>query len=107
MRLRNQSWFVLLALVAAVAFAGMAVAGPPTAVETPTPSIGPRVDMTSSPVSDVMVPPAKDINPFIQGAPPLGVNWSALSFDDNAPLTGYYFIPVSYTHLTLPTKRIV
>ena len=33
--------------------------------------------------------------------------WLALLAASAAPLVGYGLYPVSYTHLTLPTKRIV
>lgn len=95
MRMRDQSLallaaFVLVAFVAAASFA----AGVPTAQEKPTPSIAPNISLSNSPLLDVPVTPSKQQLPFVQGAAPLLLNWSAFGFEDNPVVNGgYYFIP--------------
>ncbi|MCK5438708.1 MAG: hypothetical protein KAI97_02130, partial [Gemmatimonadetes bacterium] len=96
MRLRYQFIFAFLAMFAllGVAAGDAALSAElPTIAERPSPSIDTDVSFSPAQILDTNVPSVKLQNPPIQGAPPLLLNWSALSFDDNAANVNTYFIP--------------
>jgi len=94
MRFRYRVLTAFIAIsIAAVMTAAPLLAGEPQLAETPTPSIGAKVEMT------VEAPPVLDTGrgkleqPLPNGAPPLSFFFPGFAFDDNNTYTGTYWIP--------------
>lgn len=96
MRCRSRRLPVALAAVAVLS-ADSSYAAPPVSGEKETPSVD--LNVIHRAVTGVSLPgepaqpPPKGLTPFFQGVPPLSIDWSALSFDDNFVNTGAYAIP--------------
>jgi len=92
MRLRYKPLVLLTTFIAVLAVSAISFAQTPEIGPKPSPSVDPAVSMVPSQVSNTNPAEGKVDRPV--DAPPLGINFSAFSFNDNPTYNGgFYFIP--------------